>query len=242
MFRDEVAARGVHLQLEEDKSMRALQIDLVRGDSSRFVQVIVNLLSNAIKFTGSAPHPIIRVRIGATEVPEGTDAGWTTVMDHQDLLPMCRSPNSRSGLSQLRLYIAVADSGLGMTEQEQSCLFQRFAQANPRTYGEFGGSGLGLVSDISRLLDHTVLTYPQYVSRMLVELQGGKIHLQSQQGVGSIFQFYIVVERSTAGLMPLMTPPNELPSITTKDSLLEPPPAEHLRVLVVEVRTKLCLH
>jgi signal transduction histidine kinase len=150
MFRDEVAARGVHLQLEEDKSMRALQIDLVRGDSSRFVQVIVNLLSNAIKFTGSAPHPIIRVRIGATEVPEGTDAGWTTVMDHQDLLPMCRSPNSRSGLSQLRLYIAVADSGLGMTEQEQSCLFQRFAQANPRTYGEFGGSGLGLVSDISR--------------------------------------------------------------------------------------------
>jgi signal transduction histidine kinase len=145
MFRDEVSARGLQLHFEEDESIKALHVDLVRGDSGRFVQVIVNLLSNAIKFTETAPRHIVRVRIGATQVSDSAKYAWPE-MYHDDLLPMCRSDEPLTDASKLRLYVAVADSGLGMTAEEQSRLFQRFAQANPRTYGEFGGSGLGLVS------------------------------------------------------------------------------------------------
>jgi signal transduction histidine kinase len=160
MFRDEVSARGVQLHFEEDQSLDALQVGVVRGDSGRFVQIIVNLISNAIKFTEAAPHPTVRVRLGATQVPEGADDGLMLGIDQQDLLPMCRTHVPCEDTSQLRLYVAVADSGLGMTEEEQSRLFQRFAQASPRTYGEFGGSGLGLVSDAHQPTNNGALICP----------------------------------------------------------------------------------
>jgi signal transduction histidine kinase len=48
MFRDEVSARGLQLQLEKDESWDRMAVDFVSGDSGRFTQVIVNLLSFAI--------------------------------------------------------------------------------------------------------------------------------------------------------------------------------------------------
>jgi signal transduction histidine kinase len=44
MFRDEVAARGLQLVLEKDDSWDRLMVDVTRGDSGRFTQIIVNLL------------------------------------------------------------------------------------------------------------------------------------------------------------------------------------------------------
>jgi signal transduction histidine kinase len=65
-------------------------------------------------------------------------------MEQDDLLPMCRDVPPDRKAQNLYIYVAVADSGHGMTQEEQNRVFQRFTQASPRTYGEFGGHGLGL--------------------------------------------------------------------------------------------------
>lgn len=65
-----------------------------------------------------------------------------------------------------------------MAEDELKLLFQRFQQASPKTYKQYGGSGLGL-----------------FISRELSELQGGQIGVYSEAGKGSTFSFYVKARR-----------------------------------------------
>ena len=64
----------------------------------------------------------------------------------------------------------VADSGLGMDEEEQSRLFKPFTQADASTTRKFGGTGLGL-----------------YISRQLAHMLGGDLICESEKGKGSRF-------------------------------------------------------
>ena len=66
--------------------------------------------------------------------------------------------------------IAVADSGIGMTEDQVKAIFQRFAQADPSIRGEFGGTGLGLS-----------------IAKAMAESMGGSIGVSSSLGKGSVF-------------------------------------------------------
>lgn len=90
------------------------------------------------------------------------------------------------------IHFAVQDTGKGLTEAEKKLLFQRFSQASPRTHITYGGSGLGL-----------------FISRELVELQGGEIGVSSESGKGSTFAFYVKARRSSA------------PASDSEDGLLE---------------------
>lgn len=70
------------------------------------------------------------------------------------------------------LTFAVTDTGIGLSQEEQSRLFQRFSQASPDTFRRFGGSGLGLS-----------------ISHELVAMMGGDIHVHSAPGQGARFSF-----------------------------------------------------
>jgi len=69
-----------------------------------------------------------------------------------------------------QLLLSVSDNGIGLTEEESGRLFQPFVQADGSTTRRFGGTGLGLS-----------------ICRLLAELMGGRIYVDSVKGQGSTF-------------------------------------------------------
>jgi two-component system, NtrC family, sensor kinase len=65
---------------------------------------------------------------------------------------------------------AVADTGIGMTAEQQAKLFEEFAQAESSTAQRYGGTGLGLA-----------------ITRKLARMMGGDVTVQSEAGKGSVF-------------------------------------------------------
>ena len=84
--------------------------------------------------------------------------------------------------SQVRLRFAIRDSGIGISAEQQKNLFAPFAQADESVTRKFGGTGLGLV-----------------ICQRLVDLQGGRIELDSQPGRGSLFTVILPFETLPGG-------------------------------------------
>ncbi|MDR1133273.1 MAG: response regulator, partial [Synergistaceae bacterium] len=120
------------------------------GDEQRLAQVITNLLSNAVKFT-----------------PER----GTITLDTQ----MLKEENGACVIQ-----IKVTDTGIGISAEQQSRLFNAFEQAESSTSRKFGGTGLGLA-----------------LSKRIVGMMGGEIWVESEQGKGSTFTFTIRAGRGT---------------------------------------------
>lgn len=110
------------------------------GDDVRLNQIFYNLISNAIKFTPEKG----KITFEATLIQK----------DEQNCL----------------LQFRVSDTGEGMSEDEQSRIFNPFEQVGSLSYQELGGTGLGLS-----------------VVKQLVEMQKGNIQVYSKKDEGSTF-------------------------------------------------------
>lgn len=101
---------------------------------------------------------------------------------------------------------SVKDSGIGIPEKSLSSIFESFTQASSDTTRKFGGTGLGLT-----------------IVKQLIGLQGGNIHVTSQEGAGTTFHFHLtfpVADESTLKKV------NDIP----EDKL----DTSHLSILVAE--------
>jgi CheY-like chemotaxis protein len=107
---------------------------------------------------------------------------------------------------KVELTFAVRDTGIGLTAEGMSRLFQSFSQADSSTTRKYGGTGLGLA-----------------ISRRLAELMGGRMWAESDgAGKGSTFCFTIVA------------PVGELPPARQRDFVGVQPALQGRRVLVVD--------
>ena len=89
------------------------------------------------------------------------------------------------------LSVSVADTGIGMTEEQVGKLFQPFSQADIQTARKFGGTGLGLA-----------------ITRKYCEIMGGDIKVQSERGRGTAFTVRL----------PMAEPPLKTDAISSETS------------------------
>ncbi|MCG5500981.1 PAS domain S-box protein [Ectothiorhodospira sp. A-7Y] len=132
---------------------------MVEGDFLRLCQVLSNLLSNAVKFT---------------------EQGRVTLAIHQ----LALSDDDAS----VRLRFQVRDTGIGISEPQQTKLFLPFSQADSSTTRKYGGTGLGLA-----------------ISCRLLARMGAELELRSVPGQGSLFQFELQLPLSSEAPAESMT-------------------------------------
>ncbi|MCZ6794004.1 MAG: ATP-binding protein [Planctomycetota bacterium] len=116
----------------------------IETDPTRVRQILINLVGNAIKFTTKGS-----VRLACRMFP-ATDAGGPF------------------------LGFEVADTGIGMSEEQCRRLFVPFRQVDESTNRRFGGTGLGLT-----------------IAKRLAELLGGDVTFESTKGKGSTFLAFV---------------------------------------------------
>ena len=110
------------------------------------------------------------------------------------------------------IQFAVADTGIGMTPEQQSGVFEEFSQADSSTTRKYGGTGLGLA-----------------ISRRLCHMMGGDIELASEPGAGSTF-----TARLPAALDPAHPVGKGVPERPASEAALEAGELANNRVLVID--------
>jgi PAS domain S-box-containing protein len=170
IVREKAAAKRVNIELEKSADLGIPELDMRKTK-----QIIYNLLSNAVKFSsdgGSVLLSVRRVPRGAVGVLAGS---W----------PVHAFPLADSEYGEF-VEICVTDSGIGISAENMTKLFQPFSQIDSSLARKFEGTGLGLV-----------------MVKILAELHGGTAGVASAEGQGSRF----------AAWLPLRTPAQAIAAV-----------------------------
>ena len=118
------------------------------GDNLRLSQVLVNIISNALKFTPAGG--IVTMEIKQTAV----------------------------SAQEVSLEFIIADTGIGISEEFQTRIFEPFEQEKAATPRQYGGTGLGMA-----------------ISYHFIKMMNGEIFLESKQNQGSKFTVKLTLQR-----------------------------------------------
>ena len=179
-----------------------LELERAPVHLSECVESAAELLDSAARTKGLALHTTVNPTVPATILGDVTRLRQILVNLLANAVKFTRHGRIDLRLSaqtltdgQVELHFSVADTGIGMTPEGVAKLFKPFSQAEASTTRQFGGTGLGLA-----------------ISKRLVELQGGRIWVESTAGQGSVFHFTILA-------VPVAS---DSPAPAARDAVLDP--------------------
>jgi PAS domain S-box-containing protein len=144
-------------------------------DARKVKQIVYNLLSNAVKFTADGGTVTLR----AAKVPRAV-VGQLAERGDGSRRAFMPSENTFAEF----LEISVTDSGIGIAAEDLEHLFKPFSQIDSGLARKFEGTGLGLA-----------------MVKLLADLHGGSVAVESEVGVGSRFTVWLPLRRME-GLLP----------------------------------------
>jgi len=182
IFQPELRKKGIEFSYNIMAEYDGCNVNWVMADLVRVSQVMVNLMTNAIKFTTKSERTKkITIEVAASiERPTSYPPNVVFFKTDEVAIKTDATGNPEWGDGEpLYVMVAVKDTGIGISEENQAKLFERFQQATPKTGQMYGGSGLGL-----------------NIARKMCQLHGGEIGVSSIEGEGSCFGFFFRVRRS----------------------------------------------
>ena len=152
-----------HIDFELDKMLDNIASLLTEKTNARSLELVFDIPSEV-------PRTLVgdSLRLGQILINYANNAVKFTEKGEIDIIARVKERTE----TEVLLYFAVRDTGIGITQEQMGRLFQSFEQADTSTTRKFGGTGLGLA-----------------ISKRLAELMGGEVGVDSEYGKGSTFWF-----------------------------------------------------